>query len=144
MINKLPDSAKEALLDELIAEYETETALDLIARVRCAKARQSRVRMQSVGVALGIAMVTSICLLLFRSRPSHDTNLTAENKRGGTSFPAHLQVEAASGLSIERLDDEGLLDLLDTAPSALIEWPDGRRSLLLVVGEAQHLPSRAP
>ena len=140
MINKLPDSAKEVLLDELIAEHETDTISELIARVRCAKARRSRVRMQSVGVALGIAMVKSICLLLFRSRPSDDTNLTAGNKRGATSFSAHLQVQAASGLSIERLDDEGLLDLLDTAPSALIEWPDGRRSLLLVVGETRSVP----
>lgn len=140
MINKLPDSAKEALLDELVAEYETDTALDLILRVRCAKARRSRVRRQSVGVAFGVAMVTSICLLLFVSRPSHDTNPTAVNKRGATSVSAHLQVQPASGSSIERLDDEGLLDLLDTAPSALIEWPDGRRSLLLVVGEARRVP----
>jgi hypothetical protein len=58
---------------------------------------------------------------------------------GNTARGSHISdalPQTAGPSPVERLDDEGLLDLLDTTPSALVQWPDGRRSLLLVVGEA--------
>ena len=40
---------------------------------------------------------------------------------------------APQPFQIERVDDEGLLKLLDETPTALVRWPDGSRTLMLVV-----------
>jgi hypothetical protein len=34
---------------------------------------------------------------------------------------------------VEHVDDEGMLALLDETPAALVRWPDGRRTLLVLV-----------
>ena len=137
---KLTDPAKELLLNDLLTDGQSHVpdadANALIALVRSAKARRSRLRVQWMGSAASLALALAVAIFAGRtptiypvagtSGAGDATGDTARNPQPATATP-----------SVARIDDEALLDLLETTPSAVVEWPDGRRSLLLVVGEAK-------
>jgi hypothetical protein len=137
---KLTDPAKETLLDDLMLEREGAAGAydpgEIFAIVRGERTRRWQQRRRC---ALGAA---GACLLLLMMSVGnfYVSRQATTTQPGNTARGSHIGdaslPQTAGPSPVERLDDEGLLDLLDTTPSALVQWPDGRRSLLLVVGEA--------
>ena len=127
------DELRELLEDVLLPEDADEGAslrvvLDLIRSAREARLRRRR------RVASGIAGVAIIgCLALFaspRSRiePAPDVARIVRAADQPVSRPA----EPITPPSIQRVDDDGMLAMLDDRPTAIVSWPDGRRSLLML------------
>jgi hypothetical protein len=100
-----------------------EEVMELIRRERQARARRRGALALVACAILALATFSSV----WRSRPQrpeHSSPLIAAN----TVISSQQDVP-----KVERVTDEGALALLDSTPSALIEWPDGRRTLMILV-----------
>lgn len=89
------------------------TVLDIAARERV---RRWRIRSAAAGLAIVLIALTAI--FLRTDSPTETAPLIAESPE-----PEPI---------IQQIDDAELVDLLDGAPMALMEWPDGSRTLLMV------------
>jgi hypothetical protein len=113
-----PENSSEAV--------PAEQVLRLVQHAR--EARQRRRRLSAVAALFLAAAVWAVVFL-----PSRSSNpLRATTK---VPAPSALITSAPSVTppTVEHVDDEGMLALLDETPAALVRWPDGRRTLLVLV-----------
>ncbi|HEX5176526.1 MAG TPA: hypothetical protein VFV83_05835 [Chthoniobacteraceae bacterium] len=139
------DPSQETLFDDLMIDPATGTAMpcanEVVALVRRAKADRAH-RHTRRHIALSLAVGCALLAVTLTARKSRtgdsrqDPRIALERTGTIPSVAPHNPK-----LAVERLDDKGLFDLLDATPSALIEWPDGRKELLLVVAPAAPSPN---
>jgi hypothetical protein len=122
------------LLDDLYSPSGLDpgiAAQDVVAWIEEARlARHRRQKRIQLGAAAAVASV--VIAIAFRV-------LLLEPDGSAQKVTAHQPAE--SDTSAHLLGDEELLGLIETAPAAIARWPDGRRSLLLLV-RANHIPDR--
>lgn len=106
-----------------------ESVLD---RLRMEKARR-RANARFVGYAAGVATVLAILAVivprwLSERRDADDSTHRPELRHAVSDSPA--------AFSIERVNDQQLLELLPDQPAALVRFPDGQRQLLFVLKDS--------
>ena len=107
------------LLEEMLpvpGEQGGPTRSEVLEMLRRERVRRRRRRTGVVVVAL--AGVLSIAAIWKGERAARPVTVVAASK------PA--------AITIEHVDDEQLFSLLEGTPAALMEWPDGERTLLVV------------
>jgi len=120
------------LLEDIFAPKNSSSAVSaeqVLQLVQHAQEAQQRRRRLSAAAALFlVAAVWAVTLL-----PRQSSN----SSRVTTNIPVPsapiASVSSITPPTVEHVDDEHMLDLLDETPAALVYWPDGRRSLLLLV-----------
>jgi hypothetical protein len=123
------------LLDELVQPARTKigpSSSEVLTMVRQEHYRRRKRRLlTTVSLSIVVAM-TSIFLLQQTARESklplnssRATFLIDSGEGSGTSLEQ-------TRLVMEEVNDDQLLDSLDQAPSALLEWPNGERTLLVL------------
>jgi len=142
---KLMDPAKETLLDDLMLDRAspadvTPDADEVVALVLRAKRNRSRQRAQWIISAACLAFGCALTFAILTNR-GRTIDFQQASRAVSKKMSTAEETATAPALPIERLDDEGLLELLDATPSALVEWADGRQELLLVVGSATAVPN---
>ncbi|HSI62491.1 MAG TPA: hypothetical protein VLE43_05210 [Candidatus Saccharimonadia bacterium] len=93
----------------------------IIAMVGRERARRKRMRIR-MAAWCGSAVALAALLFTWQSDPPQEKSI-ADAAPAPPSAPA---------ITIHQVDDKELLVLLKDAPVALMEWPDGRRTLLVV------------
>jgi hypothetical protein len=124
---KPTNDPRRELLEDLFSvkgdSLPIEEVLGIIRRERQARARR-RGAVALVACAI-LALATFSSIWVSRpQRPEGSSPLMVAN----TAISSQQDVP-----KVERVNDEGALALLDSTPSALIEWPDGRRTLMILV-----------
>ena len=120
-----------ALLDEVLPSSADQCGPDQSCILAMARREQSRRRQKRATVGT-IAAVAILASLAFRSAPPQPT-----------SSPAIAQVADAPSLTapapleIHAIDDDQLFTLLQSTPSAIMEWPNGDRAVLVVTAGEQ-------
>jgi hypothetical protein len=100
-----------------------EEVMELIRRERQARARRRSAVALVACAILALATFSSVWM----SRPQMPD-------LSSPLIAAHTPISPQQNVpKVERVSDEGALALLDSTPSALIEWPDGRRTLMILV-----------
>jgi len=128
------DPRRRDLLDDLLSSGSIRHAPslhDVLATVQ--RAKRSRAALRCWVAAGASGMILAILFALLRSEPrasTHSISLIAATETPAPPLPAEAK---PAHFEIERVDDEGLLDLLADIPTALVQWPDGRQALMLVV-----------
>ena len=138
---KPTEDDRSDLLDELFPasasarlRVGTNDVLEWVHQARAARELRRRRYGVAALIAAPLAIISSI--FLFQSPPSSLRERSAAVANPPKPPPAAVTAfTAAAGQqpAVERVDDDHLLGLLDDTPAALVEWPDGRRSLLVVV-----------
>src|SRR5437899_1446089 len=109
----------QALLDDVLpsaGEHCGPSSADVSAMLRCERHRRRRSRAVAVGLAL-TALVSG--------------SLQWRNER--TTWPPFVPAPAKpASIVVQEVNDEQLLALLHAMPVALMEWPNGERTLLIV------------
>ena len=103
------------LLDEVLpttSKHGGPNRATLIAMVQRERSRRQRVRAASTVVALSLLAL----LILWPSAPPNEPAV----------------VDSRPPMKIEEVNDEQLMALLQDTRAGLMEWPDGRRTLLVV------------
>ena len=109
----------QTLLDDVLpsaGEHCGPSSADVSAMLRCERHRRRRSRGLVVGLAL-IALVSG--------------SLQWRNERTTSAPFVPAPAKAASSV-VNEVNDEQLLALLHAMPVALMEWPNGERTLLIV------------
>jgi ferric-dicitrate binding protein FerR (iron transport regulator) len=109
-----------ALLDDVLpasGEHHGPSRAHVLEMLHCERARRRR---WHAGTALVAITALMVLLLLWKNNQSSSTSVANAAKK-----PAPI--------TIEHVNDEQLLALLHGTPAALMEWPNGDRTLLLVV-----------
>jgi hypothetical protein len=128
---KLTDDDRSELLEELLP-IPPRTAIgagDVLAWIENERKAQCR-RGQLASAFAAVAVLLSI-VALFPSRRGIDAQSSSS---AAVELPeAPIIAAPPQPPTIERIDDNALLAVLADTPSALVQWPDGRRSLLVLV-----------
>ena len=139
------DPLNEKLFDDLMMDPARGTAMpaadEVVALVQRAKEERAHRRMRA-RVALSLAFACALPAAMMTARKSRTAD-SSQDPRISLERTGNITAVAPRkhGPAVERLDDDALLDLLDATPSALVEWPDGRKELVLVVGPASPGPN---
>lgn len=96
----------------------------ILEMVNHERTRRSRMR-RCLGTAAG-AGVCVLLALLFMQQSSPPQELSVMTQTVHTAPSPHPP------LTIREVDDKQLLELLKGTPVALMEWPDGKRTLLVM------------
>jgi hypothetical protein len=95
--------------------------LEMVSHERMRRRRTRR----CLGVAAGAGICAVAALLFIQPSPlPHETSVVRPKVQ---TAPAPLPP-----LTIREVDDKQLLELLKDSPVALMEWPDGKRTLLVM------------
>jgi len=132
------DEQRAELLDQLFPAASAEgVEIDqILRRVGQERAAQSRVRQRSAFVAVAaVALLGASALLSIPWRRATTTSDNSSIAQVHQSAPPDV-TEISRSSTIEKVDDDQLLGMMDDTPAALVEWPDGRRSLLVLVKNA--------
>ena len=135
---KPTDEQRSELLEQLFpaASAEGVEIDEILRRVGRERAAQSRVRQRSAFVAVAaVALLVASALLAIPWRRASTTSDTASIAQVHQPAPPEV-TEGSRSSTIEKVDDDQLLGMMDDTPAALVEWPDGRRSLLVLVKNA--------
>jgi hypothetical protein len=127
-MNPINDPRRE-LLEEVFppsTHSDSPSLASVLDSIR--RERRSRAQRRCALAATACAAVT--LFVLSSMWTSHTPQPDASSARMVAAPGARSQPEA---VKVERVDDRGVLDRLDSTPSALIEWPDGRRTLMVLV-----------
>ena len=132
------DNGRRKLLAELFPDAASGpriSADEVVQWVDAERRYRARRRMwwASVGILL---VVTGAAWALLPSRTENESTMAKAVAQVAGPAPPEKDVASttASGPpKVERIDDDELLGMIDDAPAALVQWPDGRRSLLVVV-----------
>jgi len=120
---------RHELLEDLFSPSEKEETLpieEVLGVIRQGKQNRHRRRRAMALAACGLALVAAV-FGVWVSRPQE---LGRSLVQVSASPIAPTQADFPV---VERVSDQGALDLLDSTPSAVIEWPDGRRTLMMLV-----------
>ena len=125
------EDRRELLEDIFAPEHQAKcvTAEEITRIVHAARQARQRRRRSAAGAALILAAALS-AVALFPRKPG-SVPPTAANVPAAPVIA--LAQAPAMPPAVEHVDDEGMLAMLDDKPAALVRWPDGRRSLLLLV-----------
>jgi hypothetical protein len=108
----------QALLDDVLpsaGEHCGPSSAELSAMLRCERRRR-----RSRAVAVGLALTALV-----------SGSLQWRNER--TAWPPFVPAPAKpASIVVQEVNDEQLLALLHAMPVALMEWPNGERTLLIV------------
>jgi hypothetical protein len=97
------------------------TILDMVSHER-ARRRQAR---RCFGAASGAGVCAFVALLFMQqSPPPQELSVMPQTVQTAPTPPPPL--------TIREVDDKQLLELLKDSPVALMEWPDGKRTLLVM------------
>jgi hypothetical protein len=134
---KRSNHERRELIEDIFAPEDPENVLSeeqvlrLVSHAREVRRRRRRLAATTAAVILAAA----VSAVMFQPDRS------ANSFRTTTSIPKpstpHAEKQAAAPVitppTVERVDDERMMAMLDQTPAALVSWPDGRRSLLLLV-----------
>lgn len=119
---KLGNEKLKGLLAEVLptpgAEHCGPPCPGVLALVRQERARRQRRRIAMAACAT-VALVVS--LMFWHSEPRTDPIAEAGQPSGPPSAPN----------AIQQIDDQQLMALLQDTPTALMEWPNGQRTLVV-------------
>ena len=119
---------RHELLEDLFSPAENEENLpieEVLGVIQRGKQTRARRRRVMALAGFGIVLVSAISGV-WMSRPEVPAASFAQIT---PSTVAPVQPDLPR---VERVSDQGALALLDSTPSAVIEWPDGRRTLMMV------------
>lgn len=89
------------------------------------------------GIAMAAAVILGLAGVWISIQPSTKPEATTPPlAQTAPKTPAPAVNVAAAAITppkVEHVDDEGMLAMLGKQPTALVRWPDGRQSLLLLV-----------
>ena len=120
---------RHELLEDLFSPSENDETLpieEVLGVIRQGKHNRYRRRRVMALAACGLLLVAAVSGA-WMSRPQVPRGSLAQV---ATSTVVPSQPDPPR---VERVSDQGALDLLDSTPTALIEWPDGRRTLMMLV-----------
>jgi hypothetical protein len=123
--------SRELLQDIFAPEHPSsavsaEEVLRLVQHAR--EARQRRRRFSAVAAVFLMSAIWAVTFLPSRSTNSSRTTVNVPVPSAPIGLPSSITPPI-----VEHVDDDRMLALLDEAPAALVRWPDGRRTLLLLV-----------
>jgi hypothetical protein len=134
---------RRELIEDIFAPEQAPSAvsaeeiLRLVQHAREAQQRRRRVS-ATAGAFLAAAALTATFLPDRSTNSSRTTaNIPSPAKPVAPAAPAAPSIVPPA---VERVDDEHMLALLDETPAALVSWPDGRRSLLVLVSNPPPRP----
>ena len=133
---KPTDPNRRALLDELLFGDETSAApslagvLETVDREKRRRLRRGRAIVATVFVAGAVAFSS---LTLSR----HLNGGYAGESSSVSAPPADVPARIDEPFKVARINDEELQAFLAETPSALVQWDDGRRAVILVVNTAR-------
>ena len=119
---------RRELLDELFSESNSLRLDGVLAAIHREKLRRAS-RQRALTLAASVAVLVAVAMVGSRLRERAPHAQTTERMGIERRTPALAEMPFA----VERLDDEGLLDLLDQTPAALVHWPNGKRDLMVLV-----------
>lgn len=97
------------------------TILEMVSHEQGRRRRTRR----CLGAAAGVGFCAMLALLFIRPSPlPQETSTMLSTVQTAPSPPPPL--------TIREVDDKQLLELLKGTPAALMEWPDGKRTLLVM------------
>ena len=120
---------RHELLEDLFSPSENEETLPIegiLGVIRREKQNRHRRRRAMALAACGFVLVPAV-FGVWISRPQ-ELGRSLVQVTANPIAPSQANIP-----KIERVSDQGALDLLDSTPSAVIEWPDGRRTLMMLV-----------
>jgi hypothetical protein len=124
-----PDDLRP-LLDEVLPEANAKggpSCAEVLGMVREERAKRGQRR------AMGMAMVVVLGLVVW---VQGQWDRQVPEQRAGVVVPVAVPVvvkkEKAVLAEVKIINDDELLELLGDVPSALLEWPNGERTLLIV------------
>ncbi len=100
-------------------------------------AKQERQRRHRLQAGVATAAVVFGALLLILADPK-----TQPSQAEAAAPVAPVSAVRPGPIQLEEINDEELLVLLEGTPTALMEWPDGRRTLLML--ESSYSEVKAP
>jgi hypothetical protein len=118
---------RRELMEDVFAPENARDAMPFESVLRAVQAakRARRLRQRAIGcVAALLAFMWGVTRLL----PNPPSNSPTRATQSVAAAPS-----PANPPSVERVDDDGMLAMLDGQPAAVVRWPDGRKSLLLLV-----------
>jgi hypothetical protein len=128
-----PDN-RELLEDIFAPEHpSSEVSAEEVLRL-VQQAREARQRRRRFSAAAALFLASAVWAVTFL--PGRSTNSTNSSRTQANVPVPSAPIASASSITppiVEHVDDEHMLALLDETPAALVRWPDGRRTLLLLV-----------
>jgi hypothetical protein len=134
---KRSNHERRELIEDIFAPEDPENVLSeeqvlrLVSHAR--EVRQRRRRWAATTAAVILAGTVSAVMFL----PDRSTDSSHAAARISKPSTPPVEKQAAAPVitppTVERVDDERMMAMLDQTPAALVSWPDGRRSLLLLV-----------
>jgi hypothetical protein len=125
------DRNRRELLEELFSPglESAPAANDVIEAIQREKKLRYDCRL-SLTLAGCVVVLAGLAMLPFHRAASVPLANRGQTLIVGATGSGRL---ASEPFQVERVDDEGLLELLDETPSALVQWPDGRCAFMQVV-----------
>jgi hypothetical protein len=127
MIMKPDPMNLQTLLDDLLPDASGLDRAALLTMVREEHARRRRRRI--LAAASGTAALILLPLLAWRPHRQESSPLIAAPV---PPAPVMAPAPPAPSIVIQEVDDRQFLALLQDAPAALMEWPNGERTLLVM------------
>ncbi len=133
---KLKDDDHRELLEDVFAPDSGESLLSSVEVVRMVEsAREARRRARRrIAVATTAAVIAVGAWISMRPiaeqrfKPKEAVSMPPSGPQAPTA-DTHVAIAPPR---MERIDDETMLGMLKDQPTALVRWPDGRRTLLLL------------
>ncbi len=117
------------LLDEVLPDMEGQggpNCAEVIGMVRAERAKRGQRR------AMAAAVVVVLGVVAFSFVQQEQESSKVVEVAVVSPVKVKPEVAAPSLPPVKRINDEELLELLADTPSALLEWPNGERTLLIV------------
>jgi hypothetical protein len=122
------DPNRRDLLEDLFSGPSSVPPDELLTAIHREKLRRARGQR---ALALGTSFAVLVAVTIFHSWLSAPTPVPKQMQM--TSVPGGTPaVPGPEPFQVARLDDEGLLKLLDNTPAAMVRWPNGQRALMLL------------
>jgi hypothetical protein len=129
---KPTNQGSRELIEDIFAPEQPSTSISAEEILRLVQhALEARQRRRRRSAAAAVFLAAAACAVTFLPGRSTHSSRTAANVPI-PSAPIAAKASVAPPV-VEHVDDERMLALLDETPAALVCWPDGRRSLLLLV-----------
>jgi hypothetical protein len=117
------DEKLRSLLDDVLPASADHCGPDQSRILAMARHEQSRLR-QIRAALTTVAVLAAVASIIILGAPS----------RPGSMPPVAVSPVALPPLVIHPIDDDGLFAVLQSTPSAIMEFPNGDRAVLVVTG----------
>jgi hypothetical protein len=133
---KPTDPNRRALLDELLLGDETSAAPSLAAVIEVVD-REKRRRLRRGRAIVATAFVVGAVAFSSLTLSRNPSGGYAGESSSVPATPADFPARTEEPFKVTRINDEELQAFLAETPSALVQWDDGRRAVILVVNTAR-------